>query len=232
MLISIIIPTLNEAVRIADTLASIQCQNGPFEIIVADGGSSDDTVLLASSVATVINAPRGRSNQMNTAAATASGDIFLFLHADTHLHDGALQAIRQAIETGYESGIFRLEFDRTSPLLHFYSFCTRFKCTRFCFGDRALFMKRDAFEQVGRFPAIPIFEDLEMAKALSKRSTFIYLKDSVTTAARRFESNGPFRQQLLNTFLWVRYLLGTSPFKLAHFYTYEKKSEPTSAANL
>lgn len=230
MLISIIIPALNEADRIVDTLASIQCQTGPFEIIVADGGSSDDTVLLASQAASVMSAPRGRANQMNAAAARARGDVLLFLHADTQLHDGALQAIRHAMKNGYESGIFRLEFDRTSPLLHFYSFCTRFRCTRFCFGDRALFMKRDVYEQAGHFPAIPIFEDLEMAKALNQRGTFVYLKDKVTTAARRFESNGPLRQQLLNTLLWVRYLLGTSPFKLAHLYSYEKKSAPTPAA--
>lgn len=229
MLISIIIPTLNEACCIAGTLASIRQQQGPFEIIVADGGSSDETIEIAILDATIVTAPRGRAHQMNAAAEMAKGEILLFLHADTHLPPAALDSIRNCISQGSESGIFRLQFDRPSPLLHFYSFCTRFNFPRFCFGDRAIFIKQWVFEEIGRFPAIPIFEDLEITHTLHRRGTFAFLKDTVVTAARRFESNGPLRQQVLNTSLWIRYLMGTSPFKLAHRYSYEKNDAQVAA---
>lgn len=226
MRVSIIIPALNEAQCIPDTLASIEKQDTPYEIIVVDGGSEDNTVAVSAPFATVVSSKRGRANQMNAGAQIAKGDILLFLHADTKIPPNALLHIRESLESGTkEAGIFRLRFDQNSALLRFYSYCTRYKQPRLCFGDRALFVKRTVFNELQGFKPIPIFEDLDLAIRLSKRGRFLYLNEYVTTAARRFEQKGPLKQQLLNTFLWLRYTFGTSPFKLAKYYKYSSPCE-------
>ena len=222
MLISIVIPTLNEATCIAHALENLQKQAHPFEVIVADGGSTDGTRAIAAPHATVIETERGRANQMNAGAAVANGEVLLFLHADTFLPGGALDLIRASAAKGARSGNFRLKFDITSPLLNFYSFFTRFKLRRFSFGDRGLFVQSSVFRQMGGFAAIPIFEDLEIVRRLHQRGGFVFLQAYVTTAARRFEKNGFLNQQLLNSYLWLRYLMGTPPSKLARLYKYEK----------
>ncbi len=107
-----------------------------------------------------------------------------------------------------------------TPLLRFYSFCTRLPLPRLCFGDRGLFVRRAVFEALGGFPKVPIFEDLEMVRLLYKRGGFRFLSRAITTAARRFESVGPLRQQLLNIYLWMRYVAGTDPARIAHLYSY------------
>lgn len=226
MLVSIIIPALNEAQCISDTLRSLQKQAPPFELIVVDGGSEDDTVSVSADYAHVISSERGRAHQMNAGARAAHGEVLLFLHADTTIPEQGLQFIRDSVtQKGYEAGIFRLQFDRESFLLRVYSYCTRFKQPRFGFGDRALFVKRDVFEQEGGFSPIPIFEDLDLVIRLHRRGRFLFRPEYATTAARRFEEKGPFKQQLLNTFLWLRYTFGTSPLKLAKYYKYKPACE-------
>ena len=225
MKVSVIIPALNEAALIEDTLANVSAQPGPLEILVVDGGSSDGTRDRARPHATVLTAPRGRALQMNRGAEAATGTALLFLHADTRLPPNGLQAIRKALsDPSIDAGIFRLAFDHYTPLLHFYSFCTRLPWIRLGFGDRGLFVRAAAFEAVGGFPAIPLFEDLEIACRLHERGGFRFLPYSVTTAARRFQENGPLRQQLRNLRLWLHYLAGTDPRQLTHLYPYEKPS--------
>lgn len=219
--VSIIIPVLNEAAEIESTLASASNQEGPLEIIVVDGGSKDGTIAIATRQAEVLQASRGRAIQMNCGASHARGDILLFLHADSRLPARGLQEIRGAVGQGYEGGAFRLKFDRETPLLRAYSFCTRFRTARFCFGDRGLFIRREVFEELGGFPETPLFEDLEMARLLSRRGSFAFLADAVTTSSRRFIRHGPFRQQLRNTYLWLHYLAGTDPHRLTHLYAYD-----------
>ncbi len=163
---------------------------------------------------------------MNAGAAIATGDILLFLHADSQLPPNALDLIQQSAKNKIEAGNFRLAFDLSSPLLNFYSFFTRFKFPRFSFGDRGLFVRRDTFAQIGGFASIPIFEDLELACRLYHRGSFTFLKAYVTTAARRFEQHGHLKQQLLNAYLWIRYISGTSPEKLARLYKYNTAPIP------
>ena len=227
MCTSIIIPALNEAAIIENTLRTLQTQGGPFEIIVVDGGSTDATVAIASRYARIVRSERGRANQMNAGAAVATGDILLFLHADTLLPANALSDIRSTLIGDVGAGSFRLQFDATSPLLRFYSFFTRFKFKRFCFGDRGLFVQTTLFNQINGFAAIPVFEDLDMVCRLHQHTHFAFLPTYVTTAARRFKKNGLLRQQLLNTYLWTRYLLGAAPDDLAAYYTYDSvKQQP------
>lgn len=222
MKVSVIIPALNEEACIERTLTRVHEQTGPLEVIVVDGGSKDATRDRARQQATVLTASRGRARQMNRGAEAATGDALLFLHADTLLpHDG-LDAVRQALaDPAVDAGTFRLRFDRHSPLLRLYSFCTRLPWIRLCFGDRGLFVRRRAFTAAGGFPAIPLFEDLELAHRLQQRGRFCFLPQYVTTAARRFDRNGPLRQQLRNTYLWLHYLRGTNPHTLTHLYRYE-----------
>lgn len=221
MTISVIIPTLNEAAHIGATLHAVHAQPGPKEVIVVDGGSTDETVARAAPHATIREAPRGRAVQMNRGAAIARGDVLFFLHADTHPPPDGLDCIREALQPpGAEAGIFRLGFNRSSPLLRFYSWCTRWPWIRLAFGDRGLFVRRDVFEAIGGYPDWPIFEDLELAHRLHERGGFRFLPQAVTTSARRFDAHGTLRQQLRNLRLWLHYLNGTDPERVAHLYEY------------
>ena len=218
--ISVVIPTLNEASTLGRTLRRLGTQDDPFETIVVDGGSEDETRTLAQSWgAQVLQAPAGRATQMNRGAEHATGDVLLFLHADTLLPPDGLSAIRTALDDPETaSGTFRLQFDDSTPFLDFYSWCTRWPWLRLCFGDRGQFARQSAFEAVGGFPEWPLFEDLELAARLSKHGGFCFLDTAVTTSARRFRRHGPVRQQLLNLYLWTHYMLGTDPERVAHLY--------------
>ncbi|MBT8400410.1 MAG: TIGR04283 family arsenosugar biosynthesis glycosyltransferase [Rhodothermia bacterium] len=219
--ISVIIPTLNEAAFIEDTVTAVLDEQ-PTELIVSDGGSSDGTIEIARRFCNVVSSHRGRARQMNAGAEAAAGDVLLFLHADTLLPHGALTSIRDTFRQPRSvGGCFRLRFDAHSPLLRTYSAFTRLPIKSICFGDRAIFATRDAFEKVGRYPDIPIFEDLEMVKLLSRHGQFRMLPQAVTTSARRFVSGGPARQQMLNARLWIRYHLGQSPESLSSQYEYD-----------
>jgi len=225
MKVSVIIPALNEADVIERTLRAVQAQPGPKEIIVVDGGSTDDTPDRAAPYATVVTAPQGRAAQMNHGASIATGDVLWFLHADTLPPSRALTHIRAALRSpDVESGIFRLSFDRDALLLRLYSWCTRWPWIRIAFGDRGLFTTRAAFDAVGGFPSWPIFEDLELAHRLHRRGTFRFLPQAVTTSARRFRSHGMLRQQLRNLYLWSHYVMGTDPERVAHLYTYNDEA--------
>ncbi len=222
MLISVIIPTLNEEACIEETLRMLSDQPPPLEIIVADGDSLDGTRSMAAQHARVITALRGRAAQMNAGAGIASGEVLLFLHADTLLPPRGLTAIREVLsDPTVEAGAFRLRFDDESPLLRLYAACTRLPFTSFCFGDRALFARRSTFAEIGGFPDTPIFEDLEMARRLYRRGSFRFLSQAVVTSARRFRACGFFLQQLRNACLWCGHFLGICPKRLASLYDYK-----------
>ena len=209
MRISVIIPAL------------VTSQPEPWSITVVDGGSTDETRERVAPFAQVLRAPRGRARQMNTGALEATGDVLLFLHADTLLPADAFTHIRATLRNPeVEAGTFRLRFDRSTPLLRFYSLCTRLPLPSICFGDRGLFVRRHVFKALGGFPDVPIFEDLEMVRLLQRRGGFRFLPAYVTTAARRFDEYGVLRQQLRNLYLWVNYQAGVDPHRLNHLYSY------------
>lgn len=219
--ISVIIPTLGEEVELPATLASVREQPGPFEVIVADGGSVDATREIAEGDpdVTLVASARGRARQMNTGAAHASGDVLLFLHADTRLPPGAFDRIRIALAApDAAAGCFRLRFDREGFWLWLWSRRVWMRWHRWAFGDRALFVRRSAFDAVSGFPDQPVFEDLDMVQALRRQGRFVFLDDAVTTSARRFERGGALRQQLRNAALWTAWLLGVDPERAARFY--------------
>lgn len=223
-LISVVIPTLNEETTIGPTLRRLHTQQEPFETIVVDGGSTDETRAHARSLgARVVSSDQGRGLQMNRGAEQASGKVLLFLHADTLLPPNGLSAIRRILsKPNATSGTFRLQFDEATPLLRFYAWCTRWPWIRLCFGDRGQFVRRSVFETVDGYPEWPLYEDLEFAARLQKYGGFRYLDAAVTTSARRFQKNGPLQQQLRNLYLWAYYMSGADPERVAHLYPYRR----------
>jgi len=235
-LVSIIIPALNEAPAIGDTLASLARQAPPWEVIVADGGSEDGTPgVVAEDMpeASVIAPGRGRARQMNAGAAVATGDILLFLHADTRLPEGALAAVRAALaDPAAAGGCFRTAFDLGAAptgaeafgpagraFMRLWEARLWMQWHRFAFGDRALFARRPAFDAVGGFPRQPIFEDLDFVRSLRRHGRFLFLDAEVTTSARRYRRHGALRQQLRNLGLWTAWNAGVPPRRLKPFYS-------------
>lgn len=220
MKLSIVLPTLNEAQTLPKTLEAVRAQRGVWEVIVADGGSTDGTQRIAEAAGVhVVPASRGRARQMNAGAMEATGDILLFLHADTLLPPGALDQVRSVMEDpAVVGGCFRLRFDMDGLMYRFYSRCTHVPWPGMVFGDRAIFARAATFRLLGGYPDVPIFEDLEFALALDRSGKFAFLSEYVTTSARRFEQHGPVKQQLRNAGLFMLYTLGVPPTRLQRFY--------------
>ncbi len=231
-MISVVVPALNEADGIAACLASVAGQDGPWDVVVADGGSSDGTAEAARQAmpeAQVISAQRGRARQMNAGAEAATGDVLLFLHADTRLPDGALADIRAALaDPAVVGGCFRTrfasepknEFGRLGQaLMRAWQARLWMRWHRLAFGDRGLFVRRDMFDAVGGFPDQPLFEDLDLVGTLRQRGGFAFLDASVETSARRFARHGALRQQLRNLALWLGWNAGVPPARLKRFYS-------------
>lgn len=217
---SVIIPTLNEVERVGEQVGRVLALAPEAEVIVADGGSDDGTVALASAAgATVVQAARGRGTQLNDGAAQATGDILLFLHADTRLPTGAFALLRGRFGAeNVQIGTFRLAFDREHWLFAVYTFFSRFDSVFTTFGDQCIVVRRSFFEALGRFPEWPLFEDVALLQKARRRTRVHSFPAAVVTSARRFEQEGIVRQSLRNGWYVVRYLLGASPSELAARY--------------
>jgi rSAM/selenodomain-associated transferase 2 len=223
MRLSIIIPTLDEAAGIGATLAALQpLRAAGHEVIVVDGGSRDGTLEAARALADrVLAAPRGRANQMNAGADAASGDVLLFLHADTRLPPGADRAALDGLAaSGASWGRFDVSIDGRSPLLRLVAWLMnrRSRLTGIATGDQAVFVARDAFASVGGFPALALMEDVALSKRLKRVSPPLCLRQRVVTSGRRWESRGVVRTIVLMWWLRLRYFLGASPERLRRIY--------------
>jgi rSAM/selenodomain-associated transferase 2 len=222
MKISVIIPALNEARYILSCLGSVKNQLGEFELIVVDGGSVDETVEAAEPHAGVIRSKRGRAIQMNLGARYSSGEILLFLHADSHLPSGAFSLLERVLaDPRIVGGTFRLRFNSDKFLLRLIAFFSRFKFRYFHYGDQGIFVRRSVFEHLHGFAEIPFMEDVDFLQRLRGTGLMALLEQPITTSARRFLERGIIRQQLMNIILVIFYLLGASPQNLKRWY--EKK---------
>lgn len=223
--LSIIIPVLNEAVGIPDLLNALKSYRARgVEVIVADGGSGDQTVKLALPLCDqIVTAPRGRGVQMNAGAAAARGDILLFLHADTTLPADADRLVRDGLATGDRAwGRFDVTITGTHWLLPIVAFMMslRSRVTGIATGDQAMFVRRDAFALVGGFPDIPLMEDIVMSQRLKRLTPPLCLRERVTTSGRRWEKNGVARTIVLMWRLRLAFYLGVKPDELARDYGY------------
>ena len=221
--LSVVMPALNEAAGMAAALQALAplAARGA-QLLVADGGSVDDTVSLAQAGgAQVIDAPRGRALQMNAGAQQSCGDILLFLHADTRLPLDADRLIAQAIANGPQVwGRFDVRIEGKPRTLRVIAafMNRRSRWTGIATGDQALFMTRAAFDAVGGFPAQPLMEDIEISKRLLKLSRPACLRARVVTSGRRWETRGVWRTVLLMWRLRLAYWRGATPERLAERY--------------
>jgi rSAM/selenodomain-associated transferase 2 len=219
MKISVIIPVLNEVRGILPCLYSIKTQEGEFELIVIDGGSVDGTVEVVRPHARVIRSEQGRAVQMNSGARHSTGEILLFLHADSHLPPRAFPQMERVLaDSKIVGGTFRLRFNSQKFFLRAIAFFTRFKFRYFHYGDQGIFVRRSVFEQLNGFTEMPFMEDIDFLQRLHRTGRVILLKQPITTSARRFLERGVIRQQLVNIILVILYLLGARPEKLKKWY--------------
>lgn len=227
--ISVIIPVLNEVQQIQGAIASA-CT--PWtEIIVVDGGSTDDTVALSQSLGvTVIASPPGRACQMNIGAKSATGDILVFLHADTRLPQGfeslISKALSQPIATGQVpiAGAFAVRIDAPQPALRWIErgINWRSRVLQMPYGDQAIFLRARVFQETGGFSELPIMEDFELIRRLQQRGSITLVDKPVVTSARRWLQNGILQTTLINQLVILGYFLGVNTEHLVRFYRQRK----------
>lgn len=227
--LSIIIPTLNEAPIILGQLAALdQFARRGIELILVDGGSTDETTKIARSALTnVVLAPRGRASQMNAGACAANGEVLLFLHADTNLPPNADFLVTSALaQSSRVWGRFDVRIAPPTPLLAIVAFAMNSRSRLFgiATGDQAIFVRRSTFVAAGGFPDIPIMEDIAFSKTMKRLSRPLCLSSPVTTSARRWAKHGVVRTILLMWQLRLAYFLGAHPSKLAQRYRYADSS--------
>ena len=222
MRLSVIVPALNEAEGIAATLASLQpLRARGHEVLVVDGGSTDGTPERAAPLADrVLRSAPGRALQQNAGARAATGDVLLFLHADTRLPAGAERRVLEGVAAGRGWGRFDVRLTGRHPLLRVVErmISLRSRLTGIATGDQAIFVRRDWFEAAGGFSEIPLMEDVALSRALRRRGRPLCLRDPVTTSSRRWESRGIVRTIVLMWRLRLAYALGADPRRLAELY--------------
>jgi len=223
MKISVVIPVLHEQDQINGIIRHLRSIDPDVEIIVVDGdpGGSTIAVIADGTVFRLGSSIKGRGNQLAAGTATASGDILVMLHADTFLPSHAFSSILAAISRGADWGAFRLGIDATSPSYRLIERFVDLRCTLFelPYGDQAIFVSRSALQDIGGIPAIPLMEDVALARTLRQAGfRFTILPERVRTSPRRWQQDGIVRRTLCNWLLLLRYLFGADPRKLANQY--------------
>ncbi len=218
-MVSVVVPTYNEEQALPDTLNALFQQEGAYEVILVDGGSSDRTCAIAESFGfidsighrnhvpgsshngifqhgnsrLVLTAPKGRASQMNAGAKAARGEWVLFLHADTVLPTGSIRRLNEMqSDPAIQAGGFMHQFSGSDWRLKIISFLDnlRCRCSRIIYGDQALFVRRALFEQIGGFPNQPILEDVAFCERLIKMTRPVLLSPAVVTDSRKFVKMG------------------------------------------
>lgn len=219
--VSIIMPVLNEAATLARRASALRALREHVELVLVDGGSDDGSLALAAECAhQTASTGAGRATQMNAGAALASGDYLLFLHADTRLPADFVRFVAELDRLRPGWGFFPVTL---APGLRGLALVQclmnwRSRLTRVATGDQALFVRRDLFEALGGFPAIPLMEDVALSKQLRRRARPWIWPTPVETSSRRWQQHGVVRTVLLMWQLRLLYFLGVSPHHLHRRY--------------
>jgi len=221
--LSIVIPALNEAeciVATLESLAGLRCRG--HEVIVVDGGSGDGTAELSQGLADQVLATHpDRAGQMNFGARAATGDVLLFLHADSRLPETADSLILQGLaDSSAVWGRFDVRIAASHPMLRVVETMMnlRSRLTHVCTGDQGIFMRREAFDAIGGYPAQALMEDIAISTRLRRASAPLCLRARCSTSARRWENRGVLRTIILMWWLRLQYALGVPPARLARAY--------------
>ena len=221
--LSVVIPALNEAGNITRTLDSLQAmrQRG-HELIVVDGGSSDETITSSQPLADqLIQAPRGRANQMRAGAAVASGSILWFLHADTVPPESAdLLILNKLVLSDSRWGFFDVLFPGDSLMLKVVALLMNFRAriSGIATGDQGIFISRALYEKAGGIPAIPLMEDIALSRTLKRYYRPAVIRKKLVTSPRRWEKHGVIKTILMMWSLRLAYFVGVNPVRLAKYY--------------
>ena len=211
--ISVIIPTLNEGGLLEGTLRLLAQNTAPHEVIVSDAGGGDTTPEVAARFgAKLLTSPRiGRAVQMNHGASVATGDILLFLHADTYVRKTSLRQIETALQNPMTiGGGFARQFDSTSRFLSFTCWLATWRCRGlgWFLGDQAIFVLKNVFSQLRGFKEMSVFEDLDFSRRMARAGKVVTISPGVLSSARRFHQRGPLRTTCSDFWLTCRYLAG------------------------
>ncbi len=219
--ISIVIPTLNEAENLAATLASTE-SSVDLEIIVVDGGSSDETLELAQSFGVrLLTTAAGRARQVNAGGLAASGDVLLFLHGDTRLPRGFERHVVDIMgKPGVVAGAFNLGIDGSEFGFRIIEMLANFRSRvwQMPYGDQAIFLRGEVFRALGGFPDMVVMEDFVLMQRLRKRGRVAIAPVAVKTSARRWRKLGILKTTLINQTVLLAYFLGSNPQRLARWY--------------
>ncbi len=219
--VSVIIPALNEEQQVAATLQSVR-KGEPFEIIVVDGGSTDNTAKFAREAgAMVLSSSPGRARQMNAGAASAAGNVLLFLHADTLLPASWTQCVSETLACPrVAAGAFRFRIAEDFAGRSLVEWTTHLRSHWFQkpYGDQALFLRRSLFEELGGFANLPIMEDYEFAVRLRRCGRIVTMPQAAITSGRRWRRLGFIRTTLIHKLMVIGYHCGVRPQRLARLY--------------
>lgn len=223
-MISIIIPTFNEEKKLGTTITHLLAADDKeyiAEIIIADGGSTDNTIQTANKflAKSIITPGKNRAAQLNAGGAIASGNILFFLHADSIPPEKFIEKIIKAVDKNYQSGCFRLLFDHDHWFLKANAWFTRFDVNAIRFGDQGLFITKTVFEKCGGYNEnLFIMEDQEIIHRLKKISSFTVIDDYIQTSARKYLKNGIYKTQGTFFIIWLAYYLRFSQERLIKLY--------------
>jgi rSAM/selenodomain-associated transferase 2 len=216
---------LNEANLINSMMDHLEALEGSdqCEFIVVDGSPDGSTIkAVTHHDVHCVKSPQGRARQMNAGAAAATGEILIFLHADTRLPRNALNLINQTMtQQALIGGAFDLRIGSERLMLKIIARMAslRSRLTRIPYGDQAIFIRRDYFNQMGRYPEIPLMEDVVLMRRIKKaRGRIGFIPEPVITSARRWENEGILYATLRNWLLLSAFILGVAPGKLAEYY--------------